>query len=344
MTLPESAEMLVSRDWRSAHRIQIAALVVLSVVALDCKAKQRGEACKEGKGECAALLLCDNDVCRTCSESSSCKADGRCAYFADRCVATPEGCRDFDQCKSDRRCTAWKGACVVKIPVPDDGHDNKEGGCPCGCDHSEAMITELGGAPTEEALKAARASIVVIGEREHAGYITEAMVEHRLRLRELERARSPESDRLTVPISPRVETLRAARSRLPAMQFEGLSLREQLVVYGATVETVRGRPKQLLPCFRLWLSLENTSAERKVVSRPELKGEAGFDVRRWYVEGTDGEPWNGSLEPGERKSVLVIGYIQQAIQPGHRVEATLVLGGNSVMEQTSALGRWNALL
>ena len=232
----------------------------------------------------------------------------------------------------------------MKIPVPDDGHDNKEGGCPCGCDHSEAMITELDGAPTEVALKEARSSITVIGEREQAGYITEAMVEHRLRLRELEKTRSAGTDRLTVPISPRVETLRAARSSLPEKQMAGLSVREQLIVYGATVETVRGRPKQLLPCFRLWLSVENTSAERRVVTRPELRGEAGFDVRRWYVEGTDGEPWNGSLEPGERKSVLVIGYLQQAIQPGRKVEATLVLEGSAVMEQTSALGRWDALL
>ena len=336
--------MLASRDWREAHRIRIAALLVLSVVALDCAPKKLGEACKEGKGECAALLLCDFDVCRKCIESSGCKEEGRCAYFADRCVATPDGCKDSDACKNARRCTLWEGVCVEKIPKRDDGHDNKEGGCPCGCDHSEEMITELEGAPTLEALRAARSSLAVIGEREQAGYITEAMVAHRLRLRGLERMRGAGSDRLELQISPRVQTLRDARSSLPERQLGAVALREQLVVYGATVETVRGRPKELLPCFRLWLSLQNTTPERRVVARPTLTGDVGFDVRRWYVEGTDGEPWSGVLEPGESKSVLVIGYIERPIQPGRLVEATLVLEGGSVTEQTSALGRWDALL
>ena len=336
--------MRVSQASGRIRRFAIATLFVVSAVVLACAPKKLGEACKEGKGQCAAGLTCDFDVCRKCKESSGCAQDGRCAFFADRCIATPEGCKESNACKADGRCALFQGQCVRKIPQPESENDSKEGGCPCGCDHSREMVTELEGVAPEEALTATRRSLAVIGEREEAGYITEAMVEHRLRLRDLESKLSAEAEHFPPEPSMRAQPLRDAREAAEETKLDGLAVREELVVFGETLETVKGRPKQLFPCFRLWLSLENTTSDRRRVPRPEIVGDVGFDVRRWYVEGTDGEPWDGWLDPGERKSVLVIGYIDQPIQPGASVEADVELDGHAILERASALGRWDALL
>src|SRR5262245_7787279 len=78
---------------------------------------------------------------------------------------------------------------------PAADYDNKEGGCPCQCDRSEDMAAELRARPGSEALAAIDKSLRTIAEREAAGYVTEAMIEHRLRLldvdRELESVASP---------------------------------------------------------------------------------------------------------------------------------------------------------
>lgn len=207
------------------------------------------------------------------------------------------------------------------------------------------MVTELEGIAPDHALAEARRSLAVIAEREHAGYITDAMVVHRLRLRELERARSTEEDPFHARIGAEARVLFDARARRAPRRVGGLTLRDELLVFGATVDVVDGRPKELAPCFRLWLSLENASTEKVVVTRPTLSGSVRFDVRRWYVEGTDGAPWDGVLAPGEEKSVLLIGYIAEAIAPGALVDASFSFGdATTAAVSTTALGRWDARL
>src|SRR5262245_4411294 len=57
---------------------------------------------------------------------------------------------------------------------------NKEG-CPCNCDRSVAMAAEVRAQGGEPGLRAIDESLATISERERGGYITEAMIEHRLR-------------------------------------------------------------------------------------------------------------------------------------------------------------------
>lgn len=314
------------------------AMSSVCLLVLDCAPKAMGESCEEHRSQCAKGLECDGRICRRCEDSSGCRDSGRCAFFADRCVVTAAGCEDSSGCKTARRCTAWEGQCVEKIPRADSG-GNKEGGCPCGCDHSEVMVAELEDLPPVDALKEARRSLAVIEERERAGYITDAMVMHRLRLRELERTRRNVE---TVVERPRLEP----PSRFPSAprQIGHLEIRDELLVFGATVETVRGEPKALPACFRLRLGLENLSAEAMTLEPPRLTGRLGFDLRRWYVEGTDGEPWDGRLAPGERREVLVIGYIAEPVVPGSTVEVAVEFGDGVLRLTTSALARWDAQL
>src|SRR5262249_29680367 len=56
------------------------------------------------------------------------------------------------------------------------------GGCPCGCDRSVSMVAELRDEGGPEAIRSIDDSLRTIAEREDAGYITERMVQHRLRL------------------------------------------------------------------------------------------------------------------------------------------------------------------
>ncbi len=58
-------------------------------------------------------------------------------------------------------------------------------GCPCGCDRSAKMAADLRKAHEDVAPKAIEKSRMTIGERENVGYITERIVQHRLRLLEL---------------------------------------------------------------------------------------------------------------------------------------------------------------
>src|SRR5512134_492570 len=69
----------------------------------------------------------------------------------------------------------------------EEAEQNREGGCPCGCDRSETMAAELRTGKADDASSAIERSLATISEREAAGYITERMVLHRLRLLDLER-------------------------------------------------------------------------------------------------------------------------------------------------------------
>ena len=210
------------------------------------------------------------------------------------------------------------------------------GGCPCGCDHSEAMAAELrllGGAP---ALARIESSIHTIGEREDAGYITEAMVRHRLRLLGLRGELEPGAERAYArPIGSPLP------SGSPARAGQDTSVRAQLIVHGDTVEQVNGRQKPLKACFLLRMEIENTAPTGITVAAPRLEAGVPLPVSRWYLAGTAGEPWDGRLGRGEKKTVHVIGYTGQALAPGTDVDATIRFESLVLEANARARGHWN---
>ena len=315
-------------------------IALLLLLAVACR-KSEGESCTPG--ECYDDLVCEGGTCLTCAVSAGCASEGDCAFDdrKNRCLpATDAHCRQSQACTKRGECWVAQKDCIDHDPRA----DHKEGGCPCGCDRSEDLVGELRGLERGEALASARQSLATIGEREQLGYVTEAMVEHRLRLKALEaELLLPGEAAFQVPLDPRAKALRSARmERIPRIEGE-LAIRSELLVFGATTEIVRGRSKDLKPCFRLWLRLENRGARARTLPMPALHGAPGtFDVRRWYVEDGDGSAWDGSLAPGEERSVLLVGYLDGPIQPGAPVTARVEVGGISIEETGTALGRWDA--
>ncbi|MBL8739866.1 MAG: hypothetical protein JNK04_02195 [Myxococcales bacterium] len=152
-----------------------------SCVATDESICSSSEYCKwEGRchlrqGKCVAIENAD------CKKSTACSQGGRCAVDADGfcIVGSRKDCENRVECYGGR-CDVRNGGCVVVREAPNV--DDQEGGCPCGCDHSEQMASELMEASTGDAETAIEQSLHTIAEREDAGYITWAMVTHRRRL------------------------------------------------------------------------------------------------------------------------------------------------------------------
>jgi hypothetical protein len=311
----------------------------LAVLALGCT-KGPGEPCKRGMGECRKDLLCEGSsqpVCVACADTEGCARDALCTMVKGKCALVGEDdCLLSDDCRKHGMCSYSEKERSCFNPK------SQEGGCPCGCDHSEAMIDTLRTAPAADALGEARQSLATIAEREALGYITDAMVEHRLRLRALEADLSGGGAPAGFPLTARAIRLREARSHFPAAHAGDLSVRSELVAFGATTEVVAGKEKALPACFRLWLELENSGTRAITIDRPALTGSTRFDVRRWYIEDGDGAPWSGRLAPGERRSVLLIGYVGERLSPGTAVRASFEVGDVGVHADTVALGRWDA--
>ena len=139
-------------------------------------------------------------------------------------------------------------------PAPPSGARVLEG-CPCGCDRSAKMAADLRRAH-EAAPSAIERSLVTIGERESAGYITERMVQHRLRLLDL-------ADELHVQTSAVLGRVTGSRDRCKVTTVEDQTLRicPELVVHGERTEVVDGHDKLIESCFRLWLEIENLTGE-----------------------------------------------------------------------------------
>lgn len=323
-------------------------LAALLVQPAACGPRAAGEECVEG--ECEKGLICASDGrCAECNITPECKRDGLCVNYIGRCIATEESCGASETCKKDGRCTQLGGTCVTwqtrqiyERPPQPDNPDAKEGGCPCGCDRSEELLGELAVAGPEAGLAVARASLATIAERERAGYVTDAMIEHRLRLRAFERthADAPGPDERAFREGPSATAAR--RATLASFDLGDLTVTPELLVFGRTVEHVRGREKELPPAFRLWLSIENRSHARRVVERPALRSDVPLDTRRWYLEGADGEPWDGALAAGERRDVLLIGWIDAPLDPGSQLAAELSVEGARLPLATTALGAWDA--
>ena len=205
--------------------------------------------------------------------------------------------------------------------TPDHGPRTRvigEEGCPCGCDRSAKMAADLRMA-REAAPAAIEKSLVTIGERENVGYITERMVQHRLRLLDL-------SEELHVEPSSALGQVSRSRDRCKVATVEDGRLRvcPELVVHGERTEIVAGHDKLIESCFRLWLEIENLTGEERTLAPASIDGGAvHFPVSRWYREGGRGEAWNGVLGAREKVRVNVIGYIPEHVAPGTAITAAI---------------------
>ncbi len=230
--------------------------------------------------------------------------------------------------------------------------DNKEGGCPCSCDRSDAMLTDLRSMGGNAARRAIDKSLSAIAEREAAGYITEAMVSHRLRLLDFDRGlseprgaqgASPEERQVAAPgmNSLLAAGSRAGRPALRVMQGGRLRAGMELVVHGQTTEWVQNRQKPLRACFLLSMEIENLTDSDRVVTQPAIVGSVPFPISRWYVRGGNGEAWSGDLKAREHKSVHVIGYLGEPVSPKTPVQAAIQFEASTFHATTRARSRWN---
>lgn len=329
--------------WGEARRLRLGVLGLFLATAAGCKDDGVGAPC--ASSGCKAGLVClggpQGETCQTCWDSHLCDDEGLCSFSAGRCAASRDvDCAKSRACTEEGRCRSNGSTCAK--PQNAGSKAKPEEGCPCGCDHSEAMAAELKEQSAPEALDAIARTLAIIAEREDRGFITEAMVEHRLRLSklgaELGRAWFPRPAHLA-----EVTAARAIRAGLPFQEGDGLRVRHQLVTHAETTELVGGLPKLHRACFLLWLEVDNTSGTPRRLERPQVRGAVPFEITRWYVEDGDGHPFDGHLSPGERRSLLVIGYLGDALAPGDRVNGIVELGNLSFTATSRARGRWDAV-
>jgi hypothetical protein len=198
------------------------------------------------------------------------------------------------------------------------------------------MAAELRTRKPDDALSAVQSSLSTIAEREAAGYITERMVQHRLRLLDLERELTPSAPRIDL-----VSLDRSSWNELRTVRDERLRASMQLIVHGRTTEWVDNREKPLSACFVLRMQIENLADERRTLGKPEILAAVPFPVSRWYLFGGDGAEWDGVLEPLAVRSAHAIGYLGDAVRPGTRVHAEVRFEGLTLRAETLARARWN---
>lgn len=199
------------------------------------------------------------------------------------------------------------------------------GGCPCGCDRSERMLAELRAEGGRRALDVVDFSLRTIGAREDAGYITERMVQHRLRLLGLDAelggagcaGGGGSTVRCGASVGPRATATTATSGTT--------RVRAELIVHAEGTEIVNDEPKLLKACFLVRMDVTNTSTSAITVHTPTIDttgpgGGAPFEVSRWYVAGTAGEPWDGVVPPGASAQVNVIGYAGKPLRAGDDVQ------------------------
>jgi hypothetical protein len=196
------------------------------------------------------------------------------------------------------------------------GNIGNIGHCPCGCDHSVAMVSDLREEGGPVALRSIDDALHTIAEREDYGYITERMIEHRLRLVALESELGrPEAGRS--PVVPPV------RDDGPRVSNAAMRVHADFVLHGDSTEIVNGKEKDLKACFLLRMEIENKGAREVTLHAPTLDASVPLPVSRWYVAGGDGEPWDGVLRGGETKLVHVIGYAGDRVAPGTEMATTV---------------------
>jgi hypothetical protein len=321
-------------------------LVALTLLG-GCKKKRKGEAC--GADDCAEGLACVGVE----RPSGGTRAPGEVGTMGMDAKEDSRGTGAPDTSQppklSDQKCEPCGGweECNSKGWCYCDYDDNKEG-CPCGCDRSEQMNDELRRRSDADALAELDESLDTISEREGVGYITEAMVQHRLRLLSLREELAPSLGVREAParwpLSKLATRLRSSRATLSRYQEGGLRIRALLLIHGETTERVRGRNKRLRASFRLWLGIENLDGEPRTLRPPTLVATPSLPVTRWYLEDGDGTPWGGVLEPHGSESVLVIGYVAAPLKPGAQVDALAHVGPLRVPVSAVAGARWDELV
>ncbi len=217
---------------------------------------------------------------------------------------------------------------------PGSGSGMGYGGCPCGCDHSEDMVAELRGLERDAALRAIDGSLQTIGEREDAGYITDRMVRHRLRLLDF----GSELGR----IGPaRFTSIPPIRVGVGGTTVASTKVHAQFIFHGEATELVNGKVKLLRAAFVVRFDLENQGAAEVTLHRPTLDANMPLPVSRWYVAGGDGRHWDGVLPAGTKKLVHVIGLAGEAVQPGTDVVATIHFESMDLHVKARARAHWN---
>ena len=214
------------------------------------------------------------------------------------------------------------------------GNFGGRGHCPCGCDHSVAMVDVLRGEPGPDALRAIDESLRTIGDREDAGFITERMVAHRLRLLGL-------AAELGRPGPVRFTPTPSIHATLSGRTSTGATVRMEPILHGESTEIVNGEEKTTPASFVLRMELENGGAASITLRAPTLGAAPALPVSRWYVVGGDGRPWDGVLGPGEKKLVYAIGYAAAPVRAGANVRVTVQLESLSVATTVRARARWN---
>lgn len=336
----------------------------------DCAAS---EVCKK-EGKCAAFGKCIAKTDDGCAQSEACRVEGRCTATESACVAaTMAACAASEGCSKLGRCSQWgdvcviggdedchksegcraRGECALEKEAPRFGMENEaptwrecvrlresDGnmGCPCGCDRSEAMAAELEEERGEIAMGTIDETLETIAKREAGGYITEAMVQHRLRMLEVEAGLGR-----VVLASPDARFSNAAavpEGELATDEDAAVRVRTQLYVHGETTEFVHGREKALHAMFRLWLEIENLGDRDLTLSMPTIDSRVPFPISRWYLAGSAGLAWDGSLQARETVRVHVIGYLGEPVAPGTQVDATVQLRSMEIPVTTRARERW----
>lgn len=214
------------------------------------------------------------------------------------------------------------------------------GGCPCGCDRSEKMLAELRLDSSRRALDTVDFSLRTIGAREDAGYITERMVQHRLRLLGLD-AELGGAGCASGGGAGRCGAKVGARSDAPVASNASTRVRAELILHAEGTEIVNDEPKLLKACFLVRMDIANTSNEVMTFHAPTIDTIAPFEVSRWYVAGTAGEPWDGVLPPGAERSVHAIGYAGRPLRAGEEVPATIRFESLDLQTSARARGHWN---
>ncbi len=209
-----------------------------------------------------------------------------------------------------------------------------EEGCPCGCDRSKAMAAELRTKDDRSALARIDETLATIALRENAGYVTERMVQHRLRM--LDVAREIES-RSLVPATERPAPAVASRCTTPKAEGHGLRICPSLALHGERIEIVKGEEKLIESSYRLWLEIENLGDAARAIAPPVLPStNAGLPVARWTRTGPAGSPCDCRPPAPETVRVNVIGTIPGHVAPGTHVSVSIALEAIELRVETDA--------
>jgi hypothetical protein len=271
-----------------------------------------GEGCTTENTVCESDLECVDGIC----VESTCVPD--CGQVDPDCVAPPGAMCFMKQCGPDG-CGGTCGTCPFSSLCINSTCVNNGGGnnlCPCGCDQSEAMAADIDKLDKEPALIEIERILKIQAKREHLiGYITEAMITHRLRLLDLATQKMGQAPPLPKP-SARALALRQSRNKRPAVTNNRLQVRTEMIAYGDYREKIQGKDKHYPAAFRLWMEVTNLTGEPLTLAAPTLASSVPLPVSRWFLEDTTGMPFDGRLKRGETKSILVIGDMGEPIKAG----------------------------